>query len=67
MGWHGLPVLLGAVPYAVLLPRIGKLLDFGKGDVEALKAAAKTNVRLHLLFSFLFILGLGLSLLIKGR
>jgi 1,4-dihydroxy-2-naphthoate polyprenyltransferase len=62
MGW---PVLLGALPAAVLLPRIWRLLDGGRADVAALKAAAKANVRLHLLFSMLFIIGLGLSLALK--
>jgi 1,4-dihydroxy-2-naphthoate polyprenyltransferase len=62
MGW---PVLLGTVPAAVLLPRIWRLLDGGRADVAALKAAAKANVQLHLLFSLLFIVGLGLSLALK--
>jgi 1,4-dihydroxy-2-naphthoate polyprenyltransferase len=65
MGPHGWPVLLGVVPVAVFLPGIWKLLDGGRAGTAALKEAAKANVRLHLLFSLLFIIGLLISLSLK--
>jgi 1,4-dihydroxy-2-naphthoate octaprenyltransferase len=59
----GLAVLLGAVPYAVLLPPIWIRLSRGGENIDELKTAAKMNVRLHLLFSFLFCAGLAIALL----
>ena len=58
----GLAVLLGAVPYAVLLPPIWIRLSRGSENIEELKTAAKMNVRLHLLFSAMFCAGLAIAL-----
>jgi len=58
----GLTVLLGAVPYALLLPPIWIRLKRGHGNIADLKAAAKLNVRLHLLFSAMFCAGLAIAL-----
>jgi 1,4-dihydroxy-2-naphthoate polyprenyltransferase len=58
----GMTVLLGVVPYALLLPSIWVRLKRGRENVEELKSAAKMNVQLHLLFSLLFCAGLAIAL-----
>jgi 1,4-dihydroxy-2-naphthoate polyprenyltransferase len=65
LSWRLMPrmtVLLGVVPYALLLPAIWIRLKRGRESVEELKSAAKMNVQLHLLFSVLFCTGLAIAL-----
>ena len=57
-GW---PVLISLIPYALLLPKIWKILRTGLNDPNQLKHAAGINVQLHLLFSGLLVVGLGLQ------
>lgn len=60
-GW---PILMSLTPYLLLAPKIFTILIHHYNDPEFLKKAARLNVLLHLLFSFLFILGLLLKLLL---
>jgi 1,4-dihydroxy-2-naphthoate octaprenyltransferase len=62
----GMTVLLGIVPYAILLPSIWIRLKHGRENIEELKTVAKMNVRLHLLFSVLFGAGLAIALFFRG-
>jgi len=62
---HGWLLLLCLIPYAILLPRIWKILSGGYDDADLLKTAAKLNVLLHISFSLLFAIGLGLILLLE--
>ncbi|MBN2011916.1 prenyltransferase [candidate division KSB1 bacterium] len=55
---HGWPVLVCLLPYVFLLPRIISILLHNTNNTENLKTAARLNVLLHLMFSFLCISGL---------
>jgi 1,4-dihydroxy-2-naphthoate octaprenyltransferase len=57
--WVALPLL----PYTLLLPKILAAVFEHHGNPHELKAAAKLNVLLHLLFSLSFAVGLGLNLM----
>ena len=53
---HGWLLIACLLPYALILPKTGRMLIKGYDDPETLKAAAGLNVQLHLMFSVLFFL-----------
>lgn len=62
---HGGLLALALVPYVLILPFIWRIVQPQHHNPMALKAAAKLNVQLHLLFSILFSLGIGLYLIAR--
>ncbi|NTV46925.1 MAG: prenyltransferase [Chlorobiales bacterium] len=60
---NGWPVLISLVPYAVMLPSIIRLVIQYHDNQNELKKAAGKNVQLHLAFSILLTIGLGICLL----
>jgi 1,4-dihydroxy-2-naphthoate octaprenyltransferase len=62
---RGWVVLICLIPYILILPRIWKIMIKNHENPEALKTAAKMNVQLHLLFSTLFSLGIGIYLILR--
>ncbi len=61
-GWV---ILICLIPYILILPQIWKIINENHDDPKALQTAAKMNVKLHLLFSILLSLGIGIYLAIK--
>ncbi len=61
---NGRPVLLALIPYVLLFPRAYKIIREHHNEPQELVRAAGLNVQIHLLFSFLFNLGLGITLLL---
>lgn len=61
-GWV---ILICLIPYILLLPQIWKIMNKSHADPIALQTAAKMNVQLHLLFSILLSLGIGIYLIVK--
>lgn len=61
-GWV---ILICLIPYILILPQIWKVINENHDDPKALQTAAKMNVKLHLLFSILLSLGIGIYLAIK--
>lgn len=57
-------ILICLMPYVLLLPRIWKIIRKNYDQPKPLQNAAKLNVQLHLLFSILLIIGLGMHLII---
>jgi len=62
MGMTSWPVLSCLLPYAILMPAIWRKLHHDYKNPASLKTAAKINVLLHLLFSLLYSLGIGIAL-----
>jgi len=60
---HGWLLLFSLVPFIVLLPKIWGILKKNHADPTKLVLLTKLNSTLYGLFSFLFMLGLGLTLL----
>jgi hypothetical protein len=60
-GW---PILISLIPYLLLLPKILKILRKDYDHSDGLKKAARMNVQIHLLFSLLFIFGIGISIVL---
>ena len=60
-GWV---ILICVIPYILILPQIWKIMSRNHDDPKALQTAAKMNVQLHLLFSILLSLGIGIYLII---
>jgi 1,4-dihydroxy-2-naphthoate octaprenyltransferase len=60
-GW---PLLIALVHYLIFLPKIMKVLNQHHAESDKLKPAAGMNVQLHLLFSILLTIGLGLVLIL---
>ena len=60
-GWV---ILICVSPYILILPQIWKIMSRNHDDPKALQTAAKMNVQLHLLFSILLSLGIGIYLII---
>jgi len=60
-GWV---ILVCLIPYILLLPQIWKIMNKNHADPIALQTAAKMNVQLHLLFSILLSLGIGIYLIV---
>lgn len=56
------PPLLALIPYLLLLPGIWKVVRSHHGSPKDLIPAAGRNVQLHLGFSLLFAIGLGIVL-----
>lgn len=61
---NGWPVLLGLLPYAIFLTAIWTILRKHPSEPEWLIRAAQKNVQLHLLFSLLLNIGLGIMLIL---
>ena len=61
---NGWPFLLVLIPYALMLPKVFKLLLDDKHYPESHKKAAGLNVSLHLLFLLVLIAGLILTLVL---
>jgi 1,4-dihydroxy-2-naphthoate octaprenyltransferase len=61
-GWV---ILICLIPYILLLPQIWKIMNKSHADPKALQTAAKMNVQLHLLFSILLSLGIGIYLIVR--
>ncbi len=61
-GWV---ILICLIPYVLILPQIWKIVNINHDDPKSLQTAAKMNVQLHLLFSILFSLGIGIYLVVK--
>lgn len=61
---RGWAILMGLIPYILILPGVWKIMIHNHDNPEALKPAAKMNVQLHLLFSILFSLGIGIYLIL---
>jgi len=59
---NGWPLILGALPYALLLPRAGKIVLTYHDQADQLKSAAGINVQLHLLFALLINTGAAIRL-----
>ena len=57
-------ILICVIPYILILPQIWKIMSRNHDDPKALQTAAKMNVQLHLLFSILLSLGIGIYLII---
>jgi 1,4-dihydroxy-2-naphthoate octaprenyltransferase len=62
---RGWVILICLIPYILLLPQIWKIMIKNHDNPMALKTAAKINVQLHLLFSILFSLGIGIYLIVR--
>ncbi|HEX9972208.1 MAG TPA: prenyltransferase [bacterium] len=62
---RGWVILICLLPYILLLPQIWKIMNKNHADPKALQIAAKMNVQLHLLFSILFSLGIGIYLIVR--
>jgi len=62
---HGWPILAALIPYLLLLPRTWKTVNRFHDQPDHLKAAAASNVQIHLLMSALLVLGLGTILVLK--
>lgn len=62
---NGWPIILAVFPYILIFPKIWRIVKPYHDNPEQLKKAAGYNVQLHLLFSVCFILGWGLTLLMK--
>jgi 1,4-dihydroxy-2-naphthoate octaprenyltransferase len=60
-GWV---ILICLVPYILIIPQIWKIINKNHDNPKALQPAAKMNVQLHLLFSILLSLGIGIYLII---
>ena len=61
---NGWPVLFGLLPYALYLPAIWNILRKHPSEPEWLIRAAQKNVQIHLLFSLLLNIGLGITLVL---
>lgn len=61
---HGWFVALAILPYLFIFPAVFSIVRREYDNPEGLKKAAGLNVQIHLLFSFLFVVGLLLTLLI---
>ena len=61
---RGWVILICVIPYILILPQIWKIMSRNHDDPKALQTAAKMNVQLHLLFSILLSLGIGIYLII---
>ena len=61
---RGWVILICVIPYILILPQIWKIMSRNHDDPKALQTAAKINVQLHLLFSILLSLGIGIYLII---
>jgi 1,4-dihydroxy-2-naphthoate octaprenyltransferase len=59
------PILIALIPYVIMLPPIIKLLQQKANQLDAFKKAAGLNVLLHLYFSLLFSMGIGLTIFLK--
>ncbi|MCI0494952.1 prenyltransferase [candidate division KSB1 bacterium] len=62
---RGWVILICLIPYILLLPQIWKIMIKNHDNPMALKTAAKINVQLHLLFSILLSLGIGIYLIVR--
>ena len=62
---RGWVILMSLIPYVLILPNIWKIMNKSHADPTALKPAAKMNVQLHLLFSILLSLGIGIYLILR--
>lgn len=62
---RGWVILMSLIPYIIILPRIWKIMIYNHNNPDALKAAAKMNVQLHLLFSILLSLGIAIYLILR--
>jgi 1,4-dihydroxy-2-naphthoate octaprenyltransferase len=60
---YGWLLLFSLIPFLYFLPKIWSLLHYYHADIEKLVPLTSLNSTLYGLFSFLFILGLGLTLL----
>ncbi|MDZ7264359.1 MAG: prenyltransferase [candidate division KSB1 bacterium] len=56
---------IALTPYILMLPFIWRILQSEHGNPEALKKAARLNVQMHLAFSILFNLGIGLYMIAR--
>lgn len=61
---RGWVILICLVPYILFLPQIWKIINKNHDNPRSLQPAAKMNVQLHLLFSILLSLGIGIYLII---
>jgi 1,4-dihydroxy-2-naphthoate octaprenyltransferase len=59
------PPLISVIPYAILLPKIWKILAQHHAHPQELIPAAGVNIQLHLAFSILLALGLALELWVR--
>lgn len=59
---NGWPLLLGALPYILLLPSAAKIVLKNHNQADQLKSAAGINVQLHLLFALLINTGAAVRL-----
>lgn len=59
------PLLISAIPYAIFLPKIWKILGRHHADPKEIIPAAGYNVQLHLTFSLLLALGLAIELAVR--
>jgi len=63
---NGWIILISLIPYILLLPKIWKIVNANHDNPEVLPQAAGFNVQLHLLFSILLSLGLGIHLIVRS-
>jgi 1,4-dihydroxy-2-naphthoate octaprenyltransferase len=62
---NGWPVLIALIPYAIMLPGIIKQLQQKEKQLDSFKKAAGLNALLHLYFSLLFSMGVGMTIFLK--